>query len=194
MWQKEKYIYIRTRVVHIHCSDATWNPYDLIVMYTNRAPESHRTRCWLTETWVIAPQQRSSLFSFFDLQIAFRTKLTFTHRIDVWITSRVHNVSLMCRLTIPTPLSVLPTFMSSWHVCKRRANQGEKTLPEISKSKLPVAWWWHDMETFSTLLTLCTRNPQVTLDFPQKEAVTQNFYALLPAWFTFEQIFEQRLK
>ena len=36
-------------------------------------------------------------------------------------------------------------------------------------------WWRHQMETFSTLLTLCERNPPVTGGFPSQSPATRSF-------------------
>ena len=38
-----------------------------------------------------------------------------------------------------------------------------------------IAWWRHQMETFSALLALCAGNSQVTCEFSAKRPVTQNF-------------------
>ena len=37
------------------------------------------------------------------------------------------------------------------------------------------AWWRHQMEPFSTLLTLCAGNSPVTGEFPAQRPVTRNF-------------------
>ena len=37
-----------------------------------------------------------------------------------------------------------------------------------------IAWWWHQMETFSTLQTLCEGNPPGTDGFPWQRPVTRN--------------------
>ena len=37
------------------------------------------------------------------------------------------------------------------------------------------AWWSHQMETFSALLTLCEGNPPVTDEFPTQRPVTRGF-------------------
>ena len=37
------------------------------------------------------------------------------------------------------------------------------------------AWWCHQMETFSTLLTLCAENSLVTGEFPAQRPVTWSF-------------------
>ena len=38
-----------------------------------------------------------------------------------------------------------------------------------------LAWWRHQMETFSALLTLCTGNSPVTGEFPSQRPVTRSF-------------------
>ena len=38
-----------------------------------------------------------------------------------------------------------------------------------------IAWWRHQMETFSALLALCAGNSQVTGEFPSQRPVTQGF-------------------
>ena len=38
-----------------------------------------------------------------------------------------------------------------------------------------IAWWRHEMETFSALLGLCARNSPVTGEFPSQRPVTQSF-------------------
>ena len=43
-----------------------------------------------------------------------------------------------------------------------------------------LSWWRNQMETFSTLMTLCERNPPITVDSP-KRPVTQMF-SLICAW------------
>ena len=37
------------------------------------------------------------------------------------------------------------------------------------------SWWWHQMETFSTLLAICAGNSPVTGEFPSQRPVTQSF-------------------
>ena len=37
------------------------------------------------------------------------------------------------------------------------------------------AWWRHQMETFSTLLTICAENSPVTGEFPAQRPVTRSF-------------------
>ena len=38
-----------------------------------------------------------------------------------------------------------------------------------------IAWWRHQMETFSVLLALCVGNSPVTGEFPSQRPVTQSF-------------------
>ena len=38
-----------------------------------------------------------------------------------------------------------------------------------------IAWWRHQMETFSALLALCAGNSPVTGEFPSQRPVTQSF-------------------
>ena len=45
--------------------------------------------------------------------------------------------------------------------------------PPLSYSKL--AWWRHQMETFSALLALCAWNSPVTDEFPSQGPVTRSF-------------------
>ena len=40
---------------------------------------------------------------------------------------------------------------------------------------LPLAWWRHQMETFSALVALCAGNSPVTGEFPSQRAVTRSF-------------------
>ena len=40
---------------------------------------------------------------------------------------------------------------------------------------IPSAWWRHQMETFSALLTLCAGNSPVTGEFPSQRPVTRSF-------------------
>ena len=39
----------------------------------------------------------------------------------------------------------------------------------------PIAWWCHQMETFSALLALCAGNSPVTGEFPSQWPVTRSF-------------------
>ena len=41
------------------------------------------------------------------------------------------------------------------------------------------SWWRHQMETFSTLLALCVRNPPVTGESPSQRAVTRYYDVFL---------------
>ena len=43
-------------------------------------------------------------------------------------------------------------------------------------------WWRHQMETFSALLVLCTRNSQVTGEFPHKVWRGTLMFSLICAW------------
>ena len=38
-----------------------------------------------------------------------------------------------------------------------------------------LAWWRHQMETFSALLAICVGNSQVTGEFPSQRTVTRSF-------------------
>ena len=73
----------------LHLASLRWG------IYTNPAPE----KSWITSysmliSWNLSYSSTTEVIAlfFFYLQIAFRSKLTFTHRIDVWITSKVHNL------------------------------------------------------------------------------------------------------
>ena len=44
-----------------------------------------------------------------------------------------------------------------------------------AKSISNIAWWRHQMEPFSALLTLCAGNSPVTGEFPSQRPVTRNF-------------------
>ena len=44
-----------------------------------------------------------------------------------------------------------------------------------NKKKILIAWWRHQMETFSALLTICAGNPPVTGKFPAQRPVTLSF-------------------
>ena len=48
-------------------------------------------------------------------------------------------------------------------------------LPQWQSIKLPVAWWCHQMETFSALLAICAGNSPVTGEFPAQRPVTRSF-------------------
>ena len=48
------------------------------------------------------------------------------------------------------------------------------TWPQQRKDKA-IAWWRHQMETFSTLLALCAGNSPVTGEFPSQRPVTRSF-------------------
>ena len=39
-----------------------------------------------------------------------------------------------------------------------------------------VAWWSHQMETFSALLAICAGNSPVPSEFPTQRPVTRSFY------------------
>ena len=42
------------------------------------------------------------------------------------------------------------------------------TFDNISGSEASLSWWFHQMETFSTLLTLCAGNSLAPVNFPHK--------------------------
>ena len=48
-------------------------------------------------------------------------------------------------------------------------------LRHTGSGKLPYAWWRHQMETFSALLTLCAGNSPVTGEFTAQRPVTRSF-------------------
>ena len=54
------------------------------------------------------------------------------------------------------------------------------------------AWWRHQMETFSALLTLCEGNPPVTDGFPSQRPVTRSFDFFL--WCAPEQTAERAVQ
>ena len=43
------------------------------------------------------------------------------------------------------------------------------------KTRLSVSWWRHQMETFSTLLTICAGNSPVPSEFPTQRPVMRSF-------------------
>ena len=46
-----------------------------------------------------------------------------------------------------------------------------------------MAWWRHQMETFSALLALCADNSPVTDEFPSQRSVTRSFdFFFIYAW------------
>ena len=47
--------------------------------------------------------------------------------------------------------------------------------PAQPKVKTGLAWWRHQMETFSALLALCAGNSPVTGEFPSQRPVTRSF-------------------
>ena len=73
--------------------------------------------------------------------------------------------------------SKLENYLFSWGVpvhsmCwvdNRRSNNA------ISKLRNSSAWWRHQMETFSALLTICAGNSPVTGEFPAQRPVTRSF-------------------
>ena len=48
-----------------------------------------------------------------------------------------------------------------------------------SSSYMLLAWWRHQMETFSALLSLCAWNSPVTREFPSQRPVTRSFDVFL---------------
>ena len=55
-----------------------------------------------------------------------------------------------------------------WPKCTRRT---------FASTGVGSAWWRHEMETFSALLTLCEGNSPVTGEFPSQRPVTRSFDA-----------------
>ena len=53
------------------------------------------------------------------------------------------------------------------------------SIPGASEGKMlgvfSSSWWRHQMETFSSLLTLCAGNSPVTGEFPSQRPVTRSF-------------------
>ena len=47
---------------------------------------------------------------------------------------------------------------------------------------VPWAWWHHQMEIFSALLSLCAGNSPVTDDFPSQRPVARSFVFFICAW------------
>ena len=52
---------------------------------------------------------------------------------------------------------------------------GTRTLFSLILNYNGLAWWRHQMETFSTLLALCARHSLVTGEFPTQRPVTRSF-------------------
>ena len=55
------------------------------------------------------------------------------------------------------------------------------------------AWWRHQKETFSALLTFCTGNSPVTGELPAQRPVTRSSQSVNCKWFEFSQIYCQGL-
>ena len=49
------------------------------------------------------------------------------------------------------------------------------TKPAVGLARNSLAWWRHDMETFSALLAICAGNSPVTGEFPTQRPVTRSF-------------------
>ena len=56
-----------------------------------------------------------------------------------------------------------------------KKNQYSSQCTLLNTSNHSIAWWRHQMETFSTLLALCAGNSPVTGEFPSQRPVMQNF-------------------
>ena len=48
--------------------------------------------------------------------------------------------------------------------------------------QLFIAWWRHEMETFSALLAFCAGNSPVTGEFPTQRPVTRSFDVFFELW------------
>ena len=58
----------------------------------------------------------------------------------------------------------------------------EHNISSIRKTRscaswTPISWWYHQTETFSTVLALCVGNSPVTGEFPSQRPVTRSFDA-----------------
>ena len=60
-----------------------------------------------------------------------------------------------------------------WLACSRR--QGHDLVSSTVDRQWLVAWWRHQMETFSALLALCAGNSPATGEFPAQRPVTRSF-------------------
>ena len=49
------------------------------------------------------------------------------------------------------------------------------TIEQCGECSVPIAWWRHQMETFSALLAICAGNSPVTGEFHTQKPVTQSF-------------------
>ena len=71
-------------------------------------------------------------------------------------------------ITCPCPWYLLLVYKSSYYLWCHAVD-------------LRCAWWRHQMETFSALLTICAGNSAVPGEFPTQRPVTQSFDSLWSA-------------
>ena len=72
-----------------------------------------------------------------------------------------------------------------WNDCHQKIHTGIYSNIWIDYTiyfELYLAWWRHQMETFSALLALCAGNSPVTGEFPAQRPVTQGFGVYFDLW------------
>ena len=72
------------------------------------------------------------------------------------------------------------TYLGHWWPmlsCLASGEKGHKKLAPLFSGVNPksMAWWRHQMETFSAVLALCTGNSPITGEFPAQRPVTRSF-------------------
>ena len=78
--------------------------------------------------------------------------------------------------------TILYSFVSLWSWCYLLFSTWNGNFIEwvesckiSSERVLTMAWWRHQLETFSVLLALCAGNSPVTGEFPVQRPVTRSF-------------------
>ena len=80
------------------------------------------------------------------------------------------------------PQVVITTQLASWQLSILSDMYGHASfMTDVPSSRHPAmyiakyAWWRHEMETFSALLSICAGNSPVTGEFPAQRPVTRTF-------------------
>ena len=90
-------------------------------------------------------------------------------------------ISAVQYLTLEVPRNFSRSYWSFLYHSVHESSITRETFMNFSGSIVfkdglaPLAWWRHQMETFSTLLAICAGNSPVSGDFPATRPVTRSF-------------------
>ena len=92
-----------------------------------------------------------------------------------WRTASRH-YPIKCRLYIIQPIAISQDICEiGWQNCWTLYASAKGQWVENTSSMVYLAWWRHQMETFSALLAICAGNSPVTGEFAAQRPVTRSF-------------------